>query len=1648
MLDKKIKYLKATTQNLRDEELLGNIVLRQWEVIVDLIEHTRSLNLDKPVLLKKTESDIGLVTPENFRKRMSMLNQEFSDNNLGIEIKNSKSSVVIAINDKKLNANLNQQTAEFIKQSNEHNKLEGDKLIAPKASSRPAQSKRQVLFSYSWESDQEELSIQRKFADMLENGLKNPPSEYKDSPKVSLFIDHKGFKLGEDQIEQQDAMCQETPIAVICYTQKYLYSAACNREIDYYLTKDGNNIPYRRALILPFDCTHSDMDDRFKKNLSLIPPPDFINGLDFFSSASIASKKDLIGQLVRNIYNWFEENPNPPNFDKHYDVKNKLKETGDSIDLAFQSPEYLKGNTQQYQYEGAIDIVDLMYDWSIDTTDFETRLFYLLGDFGSGKSTSCQMLTKKLMDNYNDKIAKNDIYNNQPVLPIYLDLKKLLNAFSNQKDIAIQPISSLFETMLSSTGITKKVSGDSIIQFINEYPCLLIFDGFDEVGQKLNAQQQTGLLNKLLEIFPKKVYQQDLNRLNQDSNQKTLSGVPINSRILISCRTHFFKNYAEQEAFHQLYYRHEAGFIAGEIKNYQIYYLLPFTKEQIENYLINCLGKADAEKALRFINNVHDLSGLSERPLMLNLIMDLLPELQKEFQNNPNINASTLYRMLFDRVGLRDNEKHLIPLGEKRKLLGRFALYLWQQGITTLHVEALDEWLLCNLDDYPQLKIKLTSGLCEPEVMLQDLHNASLLVRDNDDEYRFAHTSFFEFFVAVGIFDSVVHCSNYQQGFDLIFTKDNLGKEIVQFLLDWRLSNNGSEKVKFDQNWQQLQKASNSVTSRQIAFDIWYFSYRENQEFTVLDKPNWQNLNLVGINLDKQSESNILDLSGINLSNASIEECSFSFINFSKTNLTQTYFRQNKFDACKIEDWVNEKTVFRGNRFNNCLTPNMWKNSSLPHSNLVTPSNGSRIENNSPNLQQLIHEKSSGRLSCLHPDGTQLVIAGHSGASLWKITEDNIVCLHHFIEEDTVTSCGFSPDGTQLAIAGHSGASLWKITEDNIVCLHHFIEEDTVTSCEFSPDGTQLAITGHSGASLWQITEDNISCLHRFIEEEDTVTSCGFSPDGTQLAITGRGGASLWKITEDNIICLHKFSDERIIRGCGFSPDGTQLVTAGHKGVSLWQITEDNIVCLHNFPDQFLIRSCEFSPNGTQLAITGHRGSSLWKITEDNVICLHKFSDDYGAETCKFSCDGLHLILGGHGGASLWQITEDNIVCLHRFSEKQAVMSCEFSPDNTQLVTAGNGGASLWQITEDDISCMHNFSDEFFVRNCEFSPDGTQLVIGGYQSTSLWKITEDNIVCLHKFFDDYGTETCKFSLDGTQLVIVGYQGTSLWQITEDNISCLHRFIEEEDTVTSCGFSPDGTQLVIAGHNGASLWQITEDNIICLHHFIEKDVVMSCGFSPDGTQLAITGHSGASLWKITKDNIICLHRFIEKDVVMSCGFSPDGTQLAITGRSGASLWKITKDNIICLHRFIEEGTVTSCKFSSDGAQLVTAGSKGVSLWKITENNIVCLDQIEKSLRVFDIDRSSDNNSVAVTSFDRTYLYSLKANKIAETGVLQFFNDAIISYTDGSFTSVSSIQGKAWKYLYNKVTHADNTIQILEPDTHPDWDKVYKDSYTDV
>lgn len=270
----------------------------------------------------------------------------------------------------------------------------------------------------------------------------------------------------------------------------------------------------------------------------------------------------------------------------------------------------------------AVKIVEHMLAWSLSTDPNTERLFYLLGDFGAGKSTACQLLTKEMMQHY-----KSSEQASEQVLPIYFDLKKLLNAFDPNKVNVDAPIAVLLEEMLSKAGVTD-IKGQDVIKFIQGHPCLVIFDGFDEIGQKLTEAQQVGLLNNMLGILPDAVYSEDLIRLAAKGSLQSEGkhSTPLRTRIVISCRTNFFESVHKEQVFKHAYNRSFSGEQQSGVKNYQNYYLLPFTKAQIKIYLSNWLGEADGKRAAQFIETVHDLSGLSKKPIMLRLIKDLIPE--------------------------------------------------------------------------------------------------------------------------------------------------------------------------------------------------------------------------------------------------------------------------------------------------------------------------------------------------------------------------------------------------------------------------------------------------------------------------------------------------------------------------------------------------------------------------------------------------------------------------------------------------------------------------------------------------------------------------------------------------------------------------------------------------------------------------------------------------------------------------------------------------------------------------------------------------------------------------------------------------------------------------------------------------------------
>jgi len=179
---------------------------------------------------------------------------------------------------------------------------------------------------------------------------------------------------------------------------------------------------------------------------------------------------------------------------------------------------------------------------------------------------------------------------------------------------------------------------------------LLIFDGFDEMAQKVIFDVAYANFCKIAELAK-----------------------PKNSKVILTCRTEFFRTHEKEK---------EILLDIDKRKNFDIIYLREFNDDQIQEFLqkrVPMMEKGKKKKrGWRYyhqrIENVFDLKDLAKRPVLLDLIAKYLPQLVAKGED---INASTLYLTTIDeelkrrlQVGKTVIEKELLQTNLVRVLLG------------------------------------------------------------------------------------------------------------------------------------------------------------------------------------------------------------------------------------------------------------------------------------------------------------------------------------------------------------------------------------------------------------------------------------------------------------------------------------------------------------------------------------------------------------------------------------------------------------------------------------------------------------------------------------------------------------------------------------------------------------------------------------------------------------------------------------------------------------------------------------------------------------------------------------------------------------------------------------------------------------------
>jgi GTPase SAR1 family protein len=322
----------------------------------------------------------------------------------------------------------------------------------------------------------------------------------------------------------------------------------------------------------------------------------------------------------------------------------------------------------------------------------------LLGDFGSGKTT----ISDRLMHNCAIKYIEGETDR----IPILLRLRDL--GAGNTIEASITNI------LVNQYKLDINFNVFNSLNKMGKF--LLILDGFDEIPFTIT---ETAILRAFREI----------DKLVEE-----------NSKVILTCRTHFFK---DNSMIHELYkgtILYDA--IAGKL-GYELVFLEAFSREQVRDY-IERWAKEDSTKFMNTIEEVYNLSDLATRPVLLNMIAKTIPQLDKMAQST--VNAASLYS-LYIRFWLeRDDWRSELTVPQRKSLAKLLSSFFFLGGLSEIHHT-----------DLPLLtkQISTIHKNINVDIIEYELRTCNFLRRDHNGTYRFVHKSFMEYLLAQNIVDEM-----------------------------------------------------------------------------------------------------------------------------------------------------------------------------------------------------------------------------------------------------------------------------------------------------------------------------------------------------------------------------------------------------------------------------------------------------------------------------------------------------------------------------------------------------------------------------------------------------------------------------------------------------------------------------------------------------------------------------------------------------------------------------------------------------------------------------------------------------------------------------------------------------------------------------
>lgn len=508
---------------------------------------------------------------------------------------------------------------------------------------------------------------------------------------------------------------------------------------------------------------------------------------------------------------------------------------------------YIPLTAKNEQNNSVSKLDDYLLNWLDQTGTHIT----LLGNYGAGKSTTL----KRLMYIQAKKYIVNP---DEERIPIFVELKGFRQAPRSRQLIT--------DIIVNEFGVKGNFTFAKFQELNEKGKFLIILDGFDEMA------------DRVLDGLPNEHFEE-------------LSTLACNhGKVILSSRTHYFRDYEHIMEIHS-----ESRDLYSTIEGrsgFQILFLNAFTEEDIDTYLESSF-KIEWENYKKVIKNTYDLKSLAEVPILLNMIVQILPEMMKE---KVKINRSEIYQKFTDRWFRREMWRRCVHTSERVYFCKQLALHFYKRQENFVHWRALPDYI----KNYFKDRINNPTDL---DVFEADVRTSNFIIRKPDSgNYFFVHKSFMEFFVAKCFHDNIR--DKIVDGLDAL--SDFIRSRVIYEFLIEMLDEDDIDILRKDVFTKEKDDYYELVYNKQDSTEKLYNNSQSigNSAYLLIKK---------GVVLDNA----MLDsakLSGLTLNNISFKGTSFRGTDFSYCNLSNINFSGADLSYAKFDGSILKNVNFKGTK--------------------------------------------------------------------------------------------------------------------------------------------------------------------------------------------------------------------------------------------------------------------------------------------------------------------------------------------------------------------------------------------------------------------------------------------------------------------------------------------------------------------------------------------------------------------------------------------------------------------------------------------------------------------------------------------------------------------------------------------------------------